>query len=261
MRGYHDMTQHLRTPGHPGASAIESGPVCSCDPSRHIDPYRHGNVAEAADRGTTRGGNQPGGEDEAGGVVSIQLGALEIRPGARAISVDGVETEIGGRAYDILMTLLQAKGGIVSKDQLLQQVWATFTVSDSNLKVQVSLLRRSLGAERWRVKTVTGRGYMLVAHDARVVRAAHPSPHLSVESGALVVIVDGDYKARQLFMRLLCGMTESLRGATQLAVYAREPAHSPPMPIPDGVRAPDACCPPVGSDSDSLVVDGSGLQT
>jgi DNA-binding winged helix-turn-helix (wHTH) protein len=97
--------------------------------------------------------------------TSIRLGVLDIRPAARMVLRDGVPVELGGRAFDLLMVLIEARGGIVSKDALMGRVWPSVTVIDSNLKVQLSLLRRALGAERWRVKTISGRGYLLVADD------------------------------------------------------------------------------------------------
>src|SRR6187402_1383556 len=77
--------------------------------------------------------------------VMTRLGRLEVYPASRALLVDGLVVEVGGRAFDILMVLIEARGEIVSKDTLMRQVWPTVTVVDSNLKVQLSLLRRALG--------------------------------------------------------------------------------------------------------------------
>ena len=99
---------------------------------------------------------------------SIRFGGSEVVPGARALVRNGAPVEIGSRAFDILMVLLEARGEIVSKDHLIRAVWPTTTVVDSNLKVQLSLLRRTLGPDRWRIKTVSGRGYLIVMDDAHL---------------------------------------------------------------------------------------------
>ncbi|EJL33397.1 DNA-binding protein with winged-HTH domain [Novosphingobium sp. AP12] len=152
---------------------------------------------------------------------SIALGALEIRPSARSVLLEGAFVELGGRAFDLLMALLDAKGEIVSKEALLSHVWPGLTVDDSNLKVQLSGLRRALGVERWRIKTVSGRGYMLVAHDAVTASsstaAADPNPQLE---SPLVIVIDGDRGTQELVMRALTSITNRLDGAARLALYS-----------------------------------------
>ena len=96
---------------------------------------------------------------------SIRFGACEILPGARALLVDGSPVEIGSRAFDLLMALISSPGEVVSKDAIMQRVWPTTTVEEANLRVQLSCLRRALGPERWRIKTIPGRGYFLTTGD------------------------------------------------------------------------------------------------
>jgi predicted ATPase/DNA-binding winged helix-turn-helix (wHTH) protein len=67
--------------------------------------------------------------------------------------------EIGSRALDVLQVLIEAQGGLVSKEELLRKVWPDTVVDDNNLQVQISALRRALGEDRNLVLTVAGRGY------------------------------------------------------------------------------------------------------
>src|SRR2546423_6583528 len=77
----------------------------------------------------------------------------------RQLLADGVPVELGTRAFDLLLVLLQADGSLVPKEELLSRVWPGIVVSEENLKVQVSALRRVLGADRDVIRTEFGRGY------------------------------------------------------------------------------------------------------
>ena len=70
------------------------------------------------------------------------------------------------KAFEILLVLLEAKGRLVEKDELMQRVWPDTVVEENNLTVNISALRRSLtespGEHRY-VVTVPGRGYQFVA--------------------------------------------------------------------------------------------------
>jgi predicted ATPase/class 3 adenylate cyclase len=72
---------------------------------------------------------------------------------------------LGDRAFEVLRVLASANGAVVSKDELLDQVWAGVTVEENNLQVQISTLRKALdpegAGESW-IVTVPGRGYRLL---------------------------------------------------------------------------------------------------
>jgi DNA-binding winged helix-turn-helix (wHTH) protein len=77
----------------------------------------------------------------------------------RQLLADGVPVELGTRAFDLLMVLLEADGLLVSKEELLSRAWAGIVVSEENLKVQISALRRALGEDRDVIRTEFGHGY------------------------------------------------------------------------------------------------------
>jgi len=66
---------------------------------------------------------------------------------------------LGTRAFDLLLVLLEADGALVTKKELLDRVWPSVIVSEENLKVHVSALRKALGADRDFIRTDFGRGY------------------------------------------------------------------------------------------------------
>jgi predicted ATPase/DNA-binding winged helix-turn-helix (wHTH) protein len=77
-----------------------------------------------------------------------------------------VPVRIGGRALDILTTLVERPGELVKKSELMSRVWPDTIVEESNLKVNIAALRRVLGEEPGAVQyiaTVVGRGYRFVA--------------------------------------------------------------------------------------------------
>src|SRR5882724_10981954 len=73
---------------------------------------------------------------------------------------------LGGRAFDILVFLIERAGEVIGKEELIARAWPQTFVEESNLKIQVSALRRALGdgqnGHRY-VVTVPGRGYNFVA--------------------------------------------------------------------------------------------------
>lgn len=82
---------------------------------------------------------------------------------------------IGARAFDLLAFLLTRREGIVSREEIMSAVWAGTTVGANNLNVQVSALRRALGAEA--ILTVYGRG-LRFGLDVNEERARIEAPEL-----------------------------------------------------------------------------------
>jgi predicted ATPase len=85
----------------------------------------------------------------------------EVRPGERQLLVDGVPAALGGRAFDLLLTLIERRERVVGKSELFEAVWPGLVVEENNLQVQVSSLRKLLGPGA--IMTVAGRGYQFVA--------------------------------------------------------------------------------------------------
>ncbi|MGC2203053.1 MAG: winged helix-turn-helix domain-containing protein, partial [Stellaceae bacterium] len=76
--------------------------------------------------------------------AALEFGRFRVLLRQRQLLADGVPVELGTRAFDLLLVLLEADGSLVSKDELLNQVWPGVTVSEGNLKLQVSALRKAL---------------------------------------------------------------------------------------------------------------------
>ena len=94
--------------------------------------------------------------------ASVEFGRFRILPRRREVLVDGWPIELGGRAFDVLLTLIEANGAVVEKDDLVNRVWPGRIIEEGNLRAQIRALRIAL-ADRGLIRTVAGRGYQFTA--------------------------------------------------------------------------------------------------
>ena len=96
----------------------------------------------------------------------LSFGRFRLHPRQRLLLEDGRPVSVGGHALDLLIALSERPGEIVNKHELVARLWPGLTVEESNLRVQVAALRRSLrdrqAGQRY-ISTVNGRGYCFVA--------------------------------------------------------------------------------------------------
>lgn len=95
-----------------------------------------------------------------------QAGGLRLDVGARTVSVDGAPVELSRKEFDMLAMLLRSKGQVVTRRQLLSEVWQQpYGGSDRTVDVHLSWLRRKLGesaAQPRYLHSVRGVGVRLV---------------------------------------------------------------------------------------------------
>jgi len=96
---------------------------------------------------------------------------FELQAGERRLLVGGQPAILSPRAFDVLLTLIEQAGHLVTKDQLMAAVWPKLVVEDNNLQQQISVLRKLLGQQA--IATVPGRGYRFTLES----RSAQPSPN------------------------------------------------------------------------------------
>jgi 3-hydroxyisobutyrate dehydrogenase-like beta-hydroxyacid dehydrogenase len=92
-----------------------------------------------------------------------QFGRFRLISHRRELLADGTPVPIGGRALDILIVLVGARGQLVTKDELMSRVWRDSVVGENALQFQISELRKALGPDRDLIKTISGRGYRFIA--------------------------------------------------------------------------------------------------
>jgi DNA-binding winged helix-turn-helix (wHTH) protein len=128
--------------------------------------------------------------------AGIAFGRFLLLPDRRELLVGGRPINLGGRAFDVLMALVEARGAVVSKNALMARVWPDRIVEENNLQWQISALRAAFGADRNLIRTVSGRGYQFTAEIDTVygspeadagtaIAAAPPGPRGARYDGAM----------------------------------------------------------------------------
>lgn len=100
----------------------------------------------------------------------------ELNAASRELRLDGEPAQLGARAFDVLLALVTHRQRMLTKNELLDLVWPNLVVEENNLQVQVSALRKLLGAKA--IVTVPGRGYRFAAalDGAPAADARGPAP-------------------------------------------------------------------------------------
>ena len=160
--------------------------------------------------------------------ASVEFGRFRILPHRREVLAGGRPIKLGGRAFDVLMALIEANGVVISKDELIGHAWPGRVIEEGNLRAQIRALRAALG-EPDLIRTVAGRGYQFTgvvrrssgrgqAQMGRGLRdaAATAAPRLSIV--VLPFISLSDDREQQYFAD---GITEDLTtDLSRLAGYS-----------------------------------------
>ena len=110
------------------------------------------------------------------------FGPFVLIPEQQALFRGEVPVRLGHRALEILAVLVKRPGELVTKQDLISQVWPDTFVDESNLKVNVAAIRKALdqdGAHPSCIATVVGRGYRFIApvHTCGAKGRAWPPSH------------------------------------------------------------------------------------
>jgi DNA-binding winged helix-turn-helix (wHTH) protein/Tol biopolymer transport system component len=108
-----------------------------------------------------------------------QFGSFQLDAAERVLLREGSPVALPPKAFDVLWVLVQRRGHVVEKDDLLKAAWPDAFVEEGNLPVNVSLLRKVLGDDRRNgnrfIETVAKRGYRFIAPVVEIDSAA-PTP-------------------------------------------------------------------------------------
>src|SRR2546426_3586714 len=113
---------------------------------------------------------------------TLAFGPFRLLVARRELLAHGVPVTLGQRAFEILLMLVNRHGQLVTKDELMAEVWPGVVVEENNIQVHISAVRKVLATagdgERY-LLTVAGRGYRFVApvkrESAAEIKAA-PAP-------------------------------------------------------------------------------------
>jgi len=94
---------------------------------------------------------------------TLDFDGLHIEPGARRVTVDGVEVALTQREFELLLFLAQRPGRVFTRNELMDHVWQySFYTDTSTVTVHVRRLRAKIEADPAQprfLETVWGVGY------------------------------------------------------------------------------------------------------
>jgi DNA-binding response OmpR family regulator len=95
--------------------------------------------------------------------ITLEVDDLRIEVGAREVYVGDTRVALTPKEFDLLVTLVENRGLVLTREQLLERVWGfTFLGDSRTIDVHVRQLRRKLG-DACPVETVWGTGYKVPA--------------------------------------------------------------------------------------------------
>ena len=93
----------------------------------------------------------------------LSAGAIRVDLRAHRVHVAGAEVQLTGKEFDLLVLLVRNAGAVVSREEILREVWhTTWYGSSKTVDVHVAALRRKL-ADPTLIETVRGIGLRLAA--------------------------------------------------------------------------------------------------
>ncbi|HYN84300.1 MAG TPA: winged helix-turn-helix domain-containing protein [Pyrinomonadaceae bacterium] len=134
---------------------------------------------------------------------SYEFGGYSLDVSRRSLTREGRAVPLTTKLFDILLLFIRNSGRVITKEELMREIWPDSFVEESNITVSVSALRKALGEGHGRgeyIRTVPKRGYVFVAG----VR------ELSREASSLAVMPLENQSADPSLEYLSDGITESI---------------------------------------------------
>lgn len=111
--------------------------------------------------------------EEAGASPRVQVGDVEVEPATRRVRRSGETVHLTPTEFDLLTCLIGHRGAVLTRQQLLAQVWGYGGSGGRTVDSHVQALRRKLGPEL--VRTVHGVGYAIDADPSECTIDTAPS--------------------------------------------------------------------------------------
>ena len=118
---------------------------------------------------TAQGPDRPSGDSH--DAEEIRFGVFQFFPARSVLMKDGKRVRIGSRALALLNALVENAGQFVANDVLMAKAWPSTSVEETNLRVQMTILRRLLDdttREQSHITNAPGRGYAFTSPLARL---------------------------------------------------------------------------------------------
>ena len=116
----------------------------------------------------------------------FQFGKFQVDATARTLRREEANVKLNARAFDVLLYLVQNPGKLLTRDELLKNVWADSFVDEHSLAQSISVLRRTLEerpGDNSYIVTLPGRGYQFVSEVQVVASEVGNTPPEVTASG------------------------------------------------------------------------------
>lgn len=161
------------------------------------------------------------------------FGSFRLDAAVRRLEKDGLPVTLTAKLFDILLLLVSRGGGLVTKGELIAEIWSDRVVEENNLTVSISALRKALGEthdqRRQYIETVPKYGYRFVApvrrasEESAALAEEAPRDASAIRSLAVLPLLNaaGDPELDYLTDGITEGVINTLSGVPQLRVMAR----------------------------------------
>src|SRR5450755_125664 len=112
----------------------------------------------------------------------FRFGNFRLYPTESLLLHGETPVSLAPKAFDILLYLVQNSGHLVKRDELMQAVWSDSFVEETNLTVNISLLRKLLGGSadgQSYIATVPRKGYRFQAEVEECDETSEPEPDVA----------------------------------------------------------------------------------
>jgi DNA-binding winged helix-turn-helix (wHTH) protein len=103
-------------------------------------------------------------------------GDCEIDLARRELRTRGSAASLGSRGFEVGEMLVRSAGQLVTKDELMEQVWPGTRVEENTLQAHISAVRKALGPFAGLLRTESGRGYRLLGDWTTRQASVAPAP-------------------------------------------------------------------------------------
>jgi DNA-binding winged helix-turn-helix (wHTH) protein/Tol biopolymer transport system component len=147
------------------------------------------------------------------------FGPFILDPQARVLLREGEPVAMPGKILDTLVVLVQNRGRVVDKDELLSRIWPGIVVEEANLTQSIFTVRKILGdspKDHRYIATVAGRGYQFVAPVTELVNPTPPTAgtlrEAPQQAGPRSIPIVSLIKQHRKIAMAVCGVAGALVG-------------------------------------------------
>src|SRR5215475_3417163 len=117
-----------------------------------------------------------------------EFGPFRLDATERLLLRDGADVPLTPKVFDLLLVLVERRGRLLEKDELLKAVWRDTVVEEANLSANISILRKALGEYGQQfIETAPKLGYRFVAN-VKEARDESSDPMVGERAQSHVVI-------------------------------------------------------------------------